>query len=63
MRLLIEKQNPPQSHFAKWGGCHCEWHGDALKQAEVLYEAGETDFLDWESAKKMLLSKSLEGAK
>jgi len=31
-----------------------EWHGDELKKTELAHAAGETGFVDWEAAKKIM---------
>ena len=30
------------------------WHGDALRETEQAVRSGETDFIDWDAAKKLL---------
>jgi len=30
------------------------WHGDELKKTELAHAAGETGFVDWETAKKIM---------
>ncbi len=31
-----------------------EWHADELKKTELAHAAGEAEFVDWESAKRMM---------
>jgi hypothetical protein len=31
-----------------------EWHGEALKEAEVAHASGKANFVDWEAAKQTL---------
>lgn len=33
------------------------WHGDVLKETEALIASGQTEFVDWETAKKTLRNK------
>jgi hypothetical protein len=30
------------------------WHGEALQATEQAYQAGETGFIDWDTAKQLL---------
>lgn len=31
-----------------------EWHGDELRKTELAHAAGQTVFVDWETAKKIM---------